>query len=255
MADFVPQDSIVRTIWGNADTIMLVFAGSAAEFALNRAVDWLFFTGNLPRDPIGRLFSTASFAQDIVFVDEATAQRTFDRITTIHQAVEHRRGAAIPDWANRDVLYMLMDYSWRAYALLHRPLTPAEQQDNFEVFRRVGEGLHVPDLPTTYADWLVDRQQHLERDLVYSQHTAALYEQYRRHLGPWRYDLLLQTQALLVPERVRELLNLDPRPRLARTMWLYPLMQRLRLRSLVQRVLMPPRYLDAVRQLDRPIAA
>jgi uncharacterized protein (DUF2236 family) len=255
MADFVPQGSIVRTIWGNADTIMLVFAGSAAEFALNRAVDWLFFTGALPRDPVGRLFSTASFAQDIVFVDEATAQQTFDRITAIHQAVERRRGSTMPDWANRDVLYMLMDYSCRAYELLHRPLTTAEQQDNFKVFRRVGVGLGIPDLPESYADWLIDRQRHLERDLTYSNYTAALYEQYQRHLGAWRYNLLLQTQALLVPEQVRELLRLDPRPQLARTLWIYPLMQRLRLRSLVQRILMPPRYLEAVRRLDRPAAA
>ncbi|MDQ3244245.1 MAG: DUF2236 domain-containing protein, partial [Gemmatimonadota bacterium] len=43
--------------------VLLVFAGSAAEFALNRAVDWLFFTGELPRDPIGRLFSTAAYSQ------------------------------------------------------------------------------------------------------------------------------------------------------------------------------------------------
>ncbi|HEX6288218.1 MAG TPA: oxygenase MpaB family protein [Herpetosiphonaceae bacterium] len=254
MADFVAQDSIVRTIWGNADTILLVFAGSAAEFALNRAVDWLFFTGNLPRNPIGRLFSTASFAQDIVFVDEATAQQTLDRITAAHSAVERRREQRLPDWANRDVLYMLMDYSERSYALLHRPLTMAEQQDNFAVFRRVGVGLGIPDLPETYADWRVDRQRHLERDLVYSDYTAALYEQYRRHLGAWRYDLLLQTQALLVPDRVRELLGLKPHPPLARLIWLYPLMRRLRLRALVQRILMPPRYLADVRRLDRPIA-
>lgn len=255
MADFVRQGSIVRTIWGNADTILLVFAGSAAEFALNRAVDWLFFTGSLPGDPIGRLFSTASFAQEIVFVDETTAQRTLDRITAAHRAVEQRREAAIPDWANRDVLYMLMDYSRRAYELLNRPLTLAEQQENFDVFRRVGLGLNIPDLPQTYADWLVDRQRHLERDLAYSPHTAALYEQYRRHLGPWRYHLLLQTQALLVPPYVRELLGLDPQPLLARTLWIYAMLRRLRLRSLVQRILMPPRYLGAVRELDRPVAA
>jgi hypothetical protein len=38
--------------------VLLVFAGSAAEFALNRAVDWLFFTGKVPSDPIGRLFGS-----------------------------------------------------------------------------------------------------------------------------------------------------------------------------------------------------
>ena len=31
---YVKEDSIVREIWGKADTILLIFAGSAAEFAL-----------------------------------------------------------------------------------------------------------------------------------------------------------------------------------------------------------------------------
>ena len=38
--DFVDRRSIVRTIWGDPDLVLLIFAGSAAEFALNRAVDW-----------------------------------------------------------------------------------------------------------------------------------------------------------------------------------------------------------------------
>ena len=78
--DFVDRRSIVRTIWGDSDLVLLIFAGSAAEFALNRAVDWLFFTGEIPRDPIGRLFSTVRYAQEIVFVDEEKARRTLDRI-------------------------------------------------------------------------------------------------------------------------------------------------------------------------------
>jgi hypothetical protein len=102
--------------------VLLVFAGSAAEFALNRAVDWLFFTGKLPGDPIGRLFTTAGYAQQIVFADEPTAARTLDRIRAAHEAVERQRGQSIPDWAHRDVLYMLIDYSERAHELLARPL-------------------------------------------------------------------------------------------------------------------------------------
>ena len=35
MPGFVPKHSIVRTIWGDPDLILLIFAGSAAEFALN----------------------------------------------------------------------------------------------------------------------------------------------------------------------------------------------------------------------------
>ncbi len=52
MAYFVEEKSIVRKIWGNADTILFIFAGAAPEFALNKAVDWLYFTGRLPSDPL-----------------------------------------------------------------------------------------------------------------------------------------------------------------------------------------------------------
>ena len=83
MRDFVDRRSIVRTIWGNPDLILLIFAGSAAEFALNRAVDWLFFTGKIPSDPIGRLFSTVRYAQEIVFATDETARRTLSRINAI----------------------------------------------------------------------------------------------------------------------------------------------------------------------------
>jgi len=41
MCNFVSRGSIVRSIWGSSDLILLIFAGSAAEFALNRAVDAL----------------------------------------------------------------------------------------------------------------------------------------------------------------------------------------------------------------------
>lgn len=53
---FVNEGSIVREIWGKADTILFIFAGASAEFALNKSVDWLYFTGKLPADPLGRLF-------------------------------------------------------------------------------------------------------------------------------------------------------------------------------------------------------
>ena len=251
MNDFVRTDSIVRRIWGDGDTILLVFAGGAAEFALNRAVDWLFFTGELPRDPIGRLFSTAAFAQEIVFVDEETAQRTLHRIRAIHQAVEQQRGGRIPDWAHRDVLYMLIDYSERAYTLLNRPLTGRERGDLYDVFRRVGTGLGIPELPATYGEWQLDRERHLEQDLAPGTLTQELYAQYRRHLGPWRFALLLQVQSVLVPGHVRKLLNLSPTPWLRHTIPLYRMLVRIGLRPLIRGALLPTRYVPEVRRLDQ----
>src|SRR5688500_10065404 len=180
--------------------VLLVFAGSAAEFALNRAVDWLFFSGKLPGDPIGRLFTTASYAQRIVFADEVTASRTLGGIRAAHGVVERQRGQSIPDWAHRDVLYMLIDYSERAHELFARPLEADEQSELYDVFYRVGLGLGIPDLPVDYTEWRADRERHLRRNLVHSEGTAALYAQYRNHLGFWRYRLLLRAQAVLAPE-------------------------------------------------------
>ena len=251
MPDFVSQRSIVRSIWGSSDPILLIFAGSAAEFALNRAVDWLFFTGQIPQDPIGRLFSTVRYAQEIIFVDETTARRTLDRIYSIHKSVERERGAQIPEWAFRDVLYMLIDYSERAHSLLHRPLTKAEQRELYEVFCRVGEGLRIPGLPANYAEWQDDRLRHLERDLEYSEYTRLLFEKYREHLGGWRYEILRLTQAQLAPERVRQLLDLRPPPLLFETFRVYGLFTRLNLRELVHWLLLPSQYVDEVRSFDR----
>jgi hypothetical protein len=250
MTDFVCRESVVRKIWGDSDIVLLVFAGCAAEFALNRAVDWLFFTGKLPDDPIGRFFATASYAQQIVFADELTAAAAFERIRKIHGAVERQRGQSIPDWAHRDVLYMLIDYSERAHELLARPLSADEQPELYDVFYRVGLGLEIPDLPTSYNEWRADRELHLHRDLVYSEGTKALYARYREHLGLWRYDLLLQTQSMLSPEHVRKLLGLKAADWLRPLVRVYPILGRAGMRSIMQQLLMPSRYLPALRSLD-----
>ncbi|RZJ49575.1 MAG: DUF2236 domain-containing protein, partial [Flavobacterium sp.] len=67
MDNFVANHSIVRKIWSNPDVVLFIFAGAAAQFSVNKAVDWLYFTGKLPNDPLGRLFSTVAYAQKIVF--------------------------------------------------------------------------------------------------------------------------------------------------------------------------------------------
>ena len=74
---------------GKSETIIFIFAGASAEFALNKAVDWLFFTGKLPADPLGRLFSTVAYAQKIVFAETTGAIQSIRSINAIHSAVEH----------------------------------------------------------------------------------------------------------------------------------------------------------------------
>jgi len=133
MKYFVNEGSIVRKIWGKADTVLFIFAGAAAEFALNKAVDWLYFTGRLPADPLGRLFSTVEYSKRILFSEHDAALKAIDQITAIHQGVEAARGAQIPDWAYRDVLYLLIDYSVRSFELLERDLTNDEKEEIYDV--------------------------------------------------------------------------------------------------------------------------
>lgn len=249
---FARPDSIVRRIWGDADVVLLVFAAAAAEFALNRAADWLFVTGALPRDPIGRLFSTAAVAQRIALGTRADAERALAGIRAAHAAVERRRGGRIPDWAHRSVLYLLIDYSERAFRALHRPLAAGEQEELYAVFRRVGEGLGIPELPADYAGWQADRAVQLERDLAVGAYTAALYDAYRRALGGWRSAVLWQVQAALAPERVRALLGLPRRSWAGGLFPAYGVVAGVGLRPITQRVLVPATHLAAVRRLDQP---
>src|SRR5687767_15785669 len=123
MQYFVEKNSIVRKIWGKSDIVLFIFAGASAEFALNKAVDWLYFTGRLPSDPLGRLFSTVRYAGRIIFSPMDEAYKAIDTLRQIHIAVEQNRGSSIPDWAYRDVLFMLIHYSIASYELLETRLS------------------------------------------------------------------------------------------------------------------------------------
>ncbi|WP_435353863.1 oxygenase MpaB family protein [Emticicia sp. SJ17W-69] len=244
------KNAIVRQIWGNADTILFIFGGAAAEFSLNKAVDWLYFTGKLPADPLGRLFSTVVYAQQILFLDEESALRAIDKITAIHHAVEENRGMKIPDWAYRDVLFMLIHYSISAFELLERKLTGVEKEEIFEVFFRVGKRMNLKDLPQNYQDWLVVREQHLQENLLKSDFTMDLYKQYKKHLGFLRYMILLEGQKLVVPFHVKKLLNFSSISILPIFLWFYKISRKLKFDKLLKSALLPSDYKQQIFALD-----
>ncbi|MDX5346847.1 MAG: DUF2236 domain-containing protein [Hymenobacteraceae bacterium] len=250
MAYFVDQDSVVRKIWGSSDTILFIFAGAAAEFALNKAVDWLYYTGRLPSDPLGRLFSTVAYARQIVFSDVEGANKAIDRMASIHAGVEKARGAQIPDWAYRDVLFMLIDYSIRSFELLERKLSETEKAEVFNVFNRVGTRMKLKGLPETYPEWLTMRESHLQQNLSKSQYTSDLFKQYRKHLGEIRYRLLLEAQLLVVPDRVKALLGLRRFSFLSPAVPAYKISRKLHLDKLVKSILLPPDYKAQINALD-----
>jgi hypothetical protein len=248
---FVDKSSVVRKIWGNSDTILFIFAGAAAEFALNKAVDWLYFTGRLPADPLGRLFSTVAYARKIVFSDKIGAYQAIDRMAAIHEVVENNRGQKIPDWASRDVLFMLIDYSIRAYELMYRPLNEEEKTEVCHVFLQVGQRMGLTGLPDNYHDWLPMREQHLAENLKKSAYTTDLYQQYRKHLGLFRFFLLKQGQMLIVPTRVKALLQLGKVALLKPVVWGYKLSRSLKLDGLLKDGILPAAYKKQIKDLDK----
>ncbi|MBV9988643.1 MAG: DUF2236 domain-containing protein [Chitinophagaceae bacterium] len=249
---FVREGSIVRKIWGKADTVLFIFAGAAGEFALNKAVDWLYFTGKLPADPIGRLFSTVVYARKIIFAPLDKANTTIDHIRGIHTAVEGARGRQIPDWAYRDVLYMLIHYSIASFELLDRKLSHAEKEEVYDVFYRFGRRMQLKELPVGYEEWLKSYDQHLKNDLTRSDHTTDLFRQYRKHLGAVRYYILLEAQKKLMPAPVKQLLGFGKSPLMELAVPVYKAVAFLRMDKLIHFILLPSAYRKQIAALNIP---
>jgi bifunctional DNA-binding transcriptional regulator/antitoxin component of YhaV-PrlF toxin-antitoxin module len=250
MEYFVEENSIVRRIWGKSDTVLFIFAGAAAEFALNKAVDWLYFTGRLPANPLDRLFSTVTYARKIIFAQNDEALKTIDTISSIHQSVEKAREKSIPDWAYRDVLFMLIYYSIAAFELLERKLSPAEKNDVYEVFLRFGNRMRLKDLPTNYETWLPVRTHDLNNDLVKSNYTTDLYLQYKKHLGGFRYAVLTEGQIMIVPAEVRRLLGLRRISFLVFILPFYKFSRVCKLDALIKLIILPAKYAKEIKALD-----
>ncbi len=248
---FVKKDSIVREIWGKGDTILFIFAGASAEFALNKAVDWLYYTGRLPQDPLGRLFSTVAYARTIVFSSEKEANSAIDRINAIHGSLETAREKKIPDWAYRDVLFMLIDYSIRSFEILEHKLELSEKEEVFDIFFRFGKRMKLKGLPVDFQEYEKMRRSQLQQDLFFGSYTADLYKQYRKHLGVFRFWLLLETQKLITPKIVRQYLKLEKYSFIKPILPVYKLSALIKLDGLLKSLILPSEYKAEIRSLDR----
>lgn len=250
MSDYVDKNSIVRQIWGKSDTVLFIFAGAAAEFAVNKAADWLYFTGRLPSDPLGRLFSTVAYAREIIFSSEEHAKSAIDKMSSIHGSVEKARGTAIPATAYRDVLFMLIYYSIVSFEALERKLAKAEKEEIIRVFLRVGQRMRIPGLPETLEEWQNMHDAQLSVNIERSSLTDDLFRQYRKHLGVVRYFILTEVQKLLVPARVRHVLGFR-RPVLIRpVLAIYKILRNVKAHVFVRELLLPPLYKQKIRALD-----
>lgn len=186
----------------------------------------------------------------IVFSENDKALQSIDQIKAIHSDVESSRKSHIPDWAYRDVLFMLIYYSIASYELLERKLTEMEKEEVYYVFFRVGDRMGLTHLPKNYKDWLVARKEHLEADLHKSKYTVDLYEQYKKHLGLFRYKLLLEGQVLVIPETVRKMLGFSQVSFLKPGLPIYKLIKKAGADWWLKALILPQQYKKQIKELD-----
>jgi len=239
---FVKPGSIVRHIWSEEDMILFIFAGASAEFALHTSVDWLYFTGKLPKDPLGRMLSTVHYAKQIVFTSDEKARKTISYIRSIHSKVEESRHDKIPDWAYRDVLDMLIDYSIRSFEYIDRPLKLDEKEEIVKVFCEVGLGMGLLNLPSNFETWEIARKNTLEKNFRISNYTHDLFKQYKNHLGCIRYLLLKQIQSVLLPQTLAKKLRLNSSKWIGAIIKFYKYCKYLHVESRLVSMLLPTQF-------------
>ncbi len=126
----------------------------------------------------------------------------------------------------------------------------AEKEDVFDVFFRFGQRMNLKGLPENYTEWLTIRKYDLEHDLTKSEYTTDLYKQYKKHLGSFRYSILIQGQIIVVPENVRQLLHLRRFSFLTPILPFYKLSRILRLDGFIKTLILPAKYKEEIKAMD-----
>jgi hypothetical protein len=145
---------------------------------------------------------------------------------------------------------MLVHYSIAAFELLERKLSEEEKEEVYNVFYRLGLRMGLEELPSNYIKWLPARIAHLKEDLQKSDYSSDLFRQYRKHLGPLRFKVLIEAQKLIVPRRVKELMHFNDFSLLAPVVPLYKISLHMKLDWLLKSVLFPRGYKKQIGDLD-----
>ena len=219
---------ITRTIWGEADNILLIYAGAAAEFALNPENHWLFYTGKLPSDPLHRFASTLRYQRKLFFMPQEGVRALAGRIKDLHRDVEEKRSReqgeiTISDEAYLQVFSMLIEYGILGYEYLHRrKMSHEEKETYFDDIRSIALMMGIQDFPEDYTHYLSRRTQMVISELHCNGFTPKLMHAYRKSLPPFCYWGLRQFQARFIHPTLACRLHLKRNRLFGLMYWLYP---------------------------------
>jgi hypothetical protein len=110
--------------------------------------------------------------------------------------------------------------------------------------------MNLKELPQTFEEWLIMRKKHLDENLEKGKFTIDLYKQYKKHLGIFRYNILLEAQKLVVPDKVKKLLNLGKFSLLKPSLVIYKGLRKVHLDSFLKNLILPHEYKKEIAALD-----
>lgn len=242
-----------RKLWTDLDHILLVYVGSAAEFALVEENHWLFYTNKLPSAPLDRLLSTFVWNRKVMTTSAADAESLAHTIKGFHDQVEserrHEEGGhpKISNQAFRAVGAMLIEYALRGEAYLeNREISEQEKETYYQDQRGFFEAMGIQDWEPSYREFHQNREREVPEQLVPNEYTEKLFEAYRKDLGALRYFLLRHFMGWFVPEYIQKTLKL---PKVFWFRWAYNLYPKLHGHAgakMVHRLLLPPRVLKGL---------
>jgi hypothetical protein len=195
---------ITRTIWGDAENVLLIYAGAAAEFALNPENHWLFYTGKLPADPLLRFERTLRYQRKLFFMPQEAVPALARHIKELHNDLEQERSREqgsikISDQAYLQVFSMLIEYGILGYEYLNRlKLTQHQRETYFNDIRSIALMMEIHDFPADYRDYLSRRDRMVMSELRCNVFTRELMDAYRKNLPPFCYWALRQFQARFI---------------------------------------------------------
>ena len=151
-----------------------------------------------------------------------------------------------------NLVFMLMKFTILLVLekVVELKLSNQEKEDVFDVFYRLGSRMNLSKLPTNYTAWEKQYHEQMKDDLVKSDFTVDLFKQYKKHLGAFRYKILLESQKLVIPEQVRKLMGFN------RINWVSPLLafykfsRLIHMDKLFKSLLLPPAYKKQIQELD-----
>jgi hypothetical protein len=87
-------------------------------------------------------------------------------------------------------------------------------------------------------------------DLLESKYTTDLFKQYRKHLGAFRYKVLIDAQKLVVPGHVKRLLHFTDFSLLTIVVPIYKISRVLKMDKFLKNALLPSEYKTQIKELD-----